>query len=205
VAAAAPVSRLESVLRRLARDLEDLGARWALVGALAVSVRTEPRFTRDVDLAVATAGDPEAERLARDLQARGYRVQALVEHERTGRLATIRVVPPGEDPSGLVADLLFASSGIEPELVAAAESLDALPGLSVPVARLGHLVALKLLARDDLTRPQDRVDLVALLRAARPGDLAEARQAARLIAERGFARGRDLAGALDALLQELRQ
>jgi hypothetical protein len=128
-----------------------------------------------------------------------------VEQERTGRLATIRLVPPGEDPSGLVADLLFASSGIEPEVVAAAQALEVLPGLPMPVARLGHLVALKLLARDDRTRPQDRVDLAALLRVARPGDLAEARAAARLIGERGFARGRDLMGALDALLQEVRE
>jgi hypothetical protein len=38
---------------------------WAMLGGLAVSIRTEPRFTRDVDLAVAVAADDEAERLAR--------------------------------------------------------------------------------------------------------------------------------------------
>lgn len=40
-------------------------------------------------------------------------------------------------------DLLFASSGIEHEIVAAADPLEVLPDLTVPVARTGHLIALK--------------------------------------------------------------
>jgi hypothetical protein len=42
-------------------------------------------------------------------------VDSTVEHKRTGRLATARTT----SPSGAVVDLLFASSGIEPEVVAA--------------------------------------------------------------------------------------
>ncbi|HEY3604485.1 MAG TPA: hypothetical protein VGL04_07415 [Sporichthyaceae bacterium] len=42
-------------------------------------------------------------------------------------------------------DLLFASSGIEDVVVAEAVTTTVLPGLVVPVARPGHLVALKLL------------------------------------------------------------
>ena len=121
----------------------------------------------------------------------------------TARLATTRIVPPGEERDGLVVDLLFASSGVEAEVVAAAEPLEVLPGLRVPVAQIGHLIALKLLARDDRTRPQDRVDLVALLRAARATDLTQARQTGRLIQERGFARGRDLVAGLETMLREL--
>jgi hypothetical protein len=45
------------------------GVRCALVGGLAVSARTEPRFTRDADLAVAVASDAEAESLIRALYA----------------------------------------------------------------------------------------------------------------------------------------
>ena len=37
---------------RAASDLGALGARFALVGGLAVSAWGEPRYTRDVDLAV---------------------------------------------------------------------------------------------------------------------------------------------------------
>jgi len=198
------VSRLQSILHRASRDLAELRYSWALVGGLAVSTRTEPRFTRDVDLAIAVTGDADAERAIAGLQGRGYRVQAVIEQEATGRLATTRLIPPGEDPSGIVLDVLFASSGIEPEIVAAAETLDVLPGLAVPVATVGHLVALKLLARDDRTRPQDRVDLAAQVRAAADSDVEQARLAVTLIDARGFARGRDLAEGLRELLHEQR-
>jgi len=52
---------------------------FALVGGLAVSVRTEPRFTRDADLAVALASDAEAQALIRELRAHDYRIDAIVE------------------------------------------------------------------------------------------------------------------------------
>lgn len=71
MASSEPLSRLERALRRAGHDLNDLGRRWALVGGLAVSARTEPRFTRDIDLVVSVANDADAERLVHDLQARG--------------------------------------------------------------------------------------------------------------------------------------
>jgi hypothetical protein len=42
------------------------------------------------------------------------------------------------------------------------------PGLSQPSATTGHLIAPKLLARDDQTRPQDFMDLRALRKAHQP-------------------------------------
>jgi hypothetical protein len=75
---------------RVARDLEELGASFAIVGGLAVGARAEPRFTRDVDFAVAVDGDEDAERTIRALMARGYRVD-VVEHRTMGRLATARL------------------------------------------------------------------------------------------------------------------
>jgi hypothetical protein len=52
---------VESALRRAVADLNVLKAHWALIGGLAISVRSVPRFTKDLDFAVAVAGDPEAE------------------------------------------------------------------------------------------------------------------------------------------------
>jgi predicted nucleotidyltransferase len=200
VAASEPLSRIQSTLQRAARDLDDLRRRWALVGGLAVSARTEPRFTRDIDLVVAVEGDPDAERLVHDLQSRSYRVQAIVEQEAVARLATARLVPGGEE-GGVVVDVLFASSGIEAEIVAQAEILAIGPGLRVPVGAIGHLIALKLLSRDDDVRPLDRADLVALVRAAQPADLEQARAAVALIQRRGFQRDRDLPVELERLLR----
>jgi hypothetical protein len=151
-----------------------------------------------VDLAVAT--DDEAERAVEDLVAAGYGTVTLVEQEATRRLATVRVVPPGETAQGVVADLLFASSGIEPLVVAAAEPIEVFPGVTVAVARVGHLVALKLLSRDDRTRPQDAADLRALRKVASEIEVGRAREALERIRHRGFARGRDLSAALAAWL-----
>jgi predicted nucleotidyltransferase len=171
-------------------DLAAHDAEFALVGGLAVSARAEPRLTRDVDLAISVPDDAAAEALVIDLVAARYRVDATVEQTKTGRLATVRLVPPG-DP-GLVVDLLFASCGIESEIVDAAQRIEILPGLAVPVARTGHLIAMKLLARDDRARPQDLDDLRALLAVAKPADRRLVTAAIKQIADRGFARGRDL-------------
>ncbi len=197
-------NRLNAALGRLVADLDRHQARYAVVGGLAVSVRAEPRLTRDVDVAVSVANDDDAEALVRALNPDGYRIVTLVEQERSKRLATVRLITPGQDEAGVVADLLFASSGIEQEVVAAAESLEVLRGLEVRVAQVGHLIALKLLARDDRHRPQDADDLAALRRVADDEQIARAREAVQLIAARGFARGRDLPAAFADWLDERR-
>jgi predicted nucleotidyltransferase len=191
---------LRGLLRRVAGDLDALGAKWALVGGLAVSTRTEPRFTRDIDLAVSVADDREAQILVRALRARGWEIGELVEQEAVGRVATVRLCEALEG-EGPVVDLLLASSGIEPEVVEAAQALEVFEGQTLPVATVAHLIVLKLLARAS-ERPQDEVDLRALVGVALPADFEMAREAARAVERRGFARGRDLVSALDRLLQE---
>jgi hypothetical protein len=141
--------------------------------------------------------DRTAEDTVHGLAADGYQVLSSVEQDAVGRLATIRLASPVTRE--VIVDVLFASSGIEPEIVQAAEVLEVLPDLSMPVARTGHLIAVKLLARDDESRPQDLADLNALREVATPADLETARSALELITERGFHRDRDLLGALDAL------
>lgn len=193
------MNRFEATARRVTVDLQALDLRAALVGGFAVSVRAEPRFTRDLDLAVAVQDDRAAEATVRALIERGYRVVATVEHEATGRLATVRFELPAH---GEIADLLFASSGIEPEIVAAAEPIEVLPELELAVARTGHLIAVKLLARDDETRPQDAADLRALVSVADDVEMARAGEAVTLIEERGYHRGRDLGAALQTMLRQ---
>ena len=165
-----------------------------------MSARAEPRFTRDVDVCVLVDGDEQAEELASGLTRRGYEVVAIVEHEQADRLATLRLVAPFR--SGVLVDLLFASSGLESEIVESAQVLEILPNLLVPVARTPHLVVLKLLARDDATRPQDAMDLRALRKALDASEAAEVRRLAALVVERGFNRDRDLSGLADAYLSE---
>lgn len=73
------MNRLEAILHAVALDLAALRLRWAVVGGLAVSARTEPRFTRDVDLVIAVSDDQGAEQAVHSLQRRGYHVHALEE------------------------------------------------------------------------------------------------------------------------------
>ena len=185
---------LEAVLARVASDLETMGVGWALVGGFAVSARCEPRFTRDVDIAVVVADDAAAEDLVRRLLVLGYAVETTV--EQVDRMAAVRLRAPL--PGGVLTDVLLASSGIEPEIVAEADRIEVMPGLELPVATVAHLVVMKLLARDDASRPQDAADLVALRQVVAQDDLEHARQAIALVESRGYARERDLRAALDA-------
>ncbi len=191
------MSDLGAACRLVSDQAQRQGVEIALVGGFAVSVRTEPRFTRDIDLVVAVSDDAEAEAFVGALIAEGHELLATVEQEAVGRLATARL----RLRDGSLLDLLFASSGIEPEIAAAAEELEVLPGLFVPVITLAHLIAVKVLARDDRARPQDIADLRYLLDAADPDDLTAAYDALRLIMERHFHRGRDLIRDLDDLQQ----
>jgi hypothetical protein len=102
-----------------------------------------------------------------------------------------------------VIDLLFASSGVEWEIVNRAEVLEVFRGVLLAVPRVGHLIAMKVLSRNDQGRPQDRVDLAALFKHATAADFIEAHDALKLITERGYHRGIDLPAALDGARAEL--
>jgi hypothetical protein len=192
------VTSLEAALRQIHTDLSEARVAFALVGGLAVSARTEPRFTRDADLAVAVTSDAEAEAVIHNLQTRDYGIEAIVEQDAVGRLATVRLTRSRTQMAPVV-DLLFASSGIEPEVVAEAEPIELLPKLTIGVARTGDLIALKVRSRDDVTRPQDLMDLRALLRVASSDELSRARRSLALITARGYHRGRDLMSEVDTL------
>ena len=172
-----------------ASQLDALGAPFALIGGLAVSARAEPRYTRDVDLAIAVADDREAERLLFALASRGYSVVTVLEQARSGRLSTARL-RHARAPEIFV-DLLFASSGIEPEIASSSEPIAYRPGTTLPIAKVGHLIALKVLSESE-RRLQDRIDLGHLGGVATADDWATAVAAVRLIKARSYHRGRAL-------------
>ena len=180
-------------------DLHHAGAAFAIVGGLAVGIRTEPRFTRDADMAVSVAGDQEAEALVFGLVSKGYKTVASLEEEVTGRLATVRLLPPLSHEAGVIVDLLFASCGIEPEIVAEATRETIALDVVGPIATVGHLIAMKTLSESD-GRFQDREDLLALIRGCSSTDLELARAGLALITARGFSRGKDLDAVLEGFV-----
>jgi len=178
-------------LALLSETLEEMGVAWALVGGLAVSCYVDPRFTRDIDVAVAVGDDAGAESFLRAWQSQGYVLSAVMEQDAVGRLSTARTTK-GRGQEGIYVDLLFASSGIEFEVIEQAQTIAVVPDVVIPVARPGHLYALKLLSDSPDERPQDRVDLKALRELIVGDERIATEEALALIAERGFARGRDL-------------
>ena len=193
------MTRLLAVLQHTAAILRESARPFALVGGLAVSVRVEPRFTRDIDLAVAVADDAAAEQLVDELQTRGFALQLSLEQRALGRLAAVRMTPPGETAEGIVVDLLFASSGIEADICAAAQTVQVADGIAIPVATAGHLVAMKVLSRS-AERPQDDMDLRGLLGVLTGDDRRRALVAADQIERIGANRGKPLRAELEALL-----
>ena len=187
--------RPEDALAHAAAELRRRGKRFALVGGLAISVRAEVRTTRDVDFALAIADDAELESLVADLAQAGYRPVATVEQEARGRLAVVRL----ESPAGFRVDLLAASCGIEPEIVAAATPVQFEGAGAIPVAIAEDLLAMKLLAARP-GRERDWDDAVSLLQINPHLDLALVRQRLALISSRGFGRNEDLPAKLEALL-----
>ena len=174
--------------------LKQEGVEGCLVGGLAVSVYCDPRFTRDVDLAIAVDNDERAELLMQSLVKRGFQIAAVVEQEAVERLAMTRLL----NADGTSIDLLVASSGVEAEIVKDAQRLEVVQGTVLPVARIGHLIALKLLSVSP-GRETDHQDLRNLADIADADEWARSTRAVELIEERGYARGRNLSADLKAL------
>jgi hypothetical protein len=170
---------------------------FALVGGLAVSERTQPRFTGDIDVAVTVSNDDDAEGLVRDLGAAGYRVLASVAHEARKRLSTVRL----SSPERVLIELLFASCGIEPEIVDRAGVVDMTAIGEIPVARAEDLLAMKILSMDE-RRLQDRIDAQQLVMFVPTLDWSLVRSDLETITQRGFHREQDLAAKLAKLVEE---
>ncbi len=190
------MNELVRTLQRLKRDFDSLHVRWALVGGLAVSARAVSRYTGDVDVAVAVSQDDAAERLAFEMQGKGYVVLAQIENELVGRLGTIRLAVPESVKTDLIVDLLFATAGIEPEAVEDSSQIAVMPNLSLPVASVASLIVFKLVS-ESISRPQDASDLLALVRASSPAEIESARFLIGLCTQRNFHRQKDLHGTLD--------
>ena len=191
---------LPELLSRAVADLTDCGVGFAVVGGLAVGVHSEPRFTSDVDPAIASRGDADAEQLTVWMFQRGYQLVSQLENKPSRRLRAVRLKLAGAENCPLV-DLLFAASGIELEVVESAIAAEIFPGVVAPVARPAELIAMKLLASDNRHRHFDIRDMTVLLQTADSATIDIVRQRLGLITDRGLNRGRDLTAEFDMLLK----
>ena len=179
--------KLADALRALVERLDERNVPYAVVGGLATSARGEARFTRDVDLAVSVHDDGEAEQVLFELSRTGYTVVATVEQDATGRLATARL----RAPDGVACDLVFATSGVEAEVVANAERLELFPGLFLLTASVESLLAMKTLSATP-QRPRDLEDIRSMLAANPDFDERVVVELLEKIEQNGYGRGQRL-------------
>ena len=193
---------LPDLLKRAIADLSECGAEFAVVGGLAVGVYAEPRFTSDIDLAILSEDDLDAEQLTVAMFQRGYQLVSQLENKPTKRLRAVRLKLSGEENCPLV-DLLFAASGIESEVVRNAVVAEVFPDVVAPVARPAELIAMKLLASDNHRRHFDNRDMVVLIRDADSATIDIVHDRLRLIVSRGWNRSRDLTAEFETLLKNI--
>ena len=185
---------MQRTLRAMVEWLAPRRVAFALVGGLAVSIRAEVRFTRDVDLALAVTED-ELTSLVRDLRAAGYHLHSVLEHEIAGRTATVRLVERGS----VHVDLIVASCGIEPEIVASAPLVELRGVGTLPVATAEDLLAMKVLSMNEHRR-RDLDDSIQLVLTNPNLDLEHVRARLSLVTARGFDRGQELQSKLAGVL-----
>ena len=192
---------IQNVFQHVKDTLNTLQIPWALIGGLAVSVQTDPRFTEDIDISVFLGSDEEAERLIFALQKLGWSAKMILEQTYFEKdiIATVRFLTPKSE--FVYVDLLFASSGIEKEIIEQAETIEIFENIKIPTAQIGHLLALKLLS-EDTERPKDTQDIKNLLRAASEKDINLAKESCLLISKRGFHRQKDLIHQLEQHLEK---
>ncbi|MGH7896075.1 MAG: hypothetical protein ACREQL_15490 [Candidatus Binatia bacterium] len=125
---------------------------YAVIGAHAVNVWLEPRFTADVDVAV-QATSAEMQRLKQLLAASGYMVTR--EHG-AGQPSGPDFVRFSSADGSLVLELQTAKTALQREVIRRAAA-----GASGPrIATVEDLIVMKLIAN----RPKDRADLDGLVR-----------------------------------------
>lgn len=185
------MQELENSIKEVITWLNSQKIGYALVGGLAVSFRTVERFTKDIDIIIAVSDDLQAEKVVREISSLGYRVKTLLEQTKHGKIATVRLIKDGA--YGVVfVDLLFASSGIEQEVVISSDKIEVFPDFHLNVASLSALLALKILSVDPDNRPQDIIDIKNLLKEADENEINETIALLNLIEQRGYNRKKDL-------------
>ncbi len=199
---------LLSSLENLANHLYELNKPWALVGALASNEYTsEPRFTSDIDIMILIDTQDNVNNFLNDLSLIGYAILEISNHPDLEHVTSAKFLGLSSEHGRFFIDLIFQSTEVEHEITANAISTEILPGLTIPIAKKSHLIAMKLLAivspeRSIEKTMTDKADLIGLLKTTSKEELKEARTMADLINERYTLPIRNLNRALDRFIED---
>jgi predicted nucleotidyltransferase len=126
---------------RLVRALDSASAPYAIIGGVAVAIRSVPRFTNDVD-AVLWVGEDAWEAFLRNLEHHGFTTRATnpIEFAKLHRLLLLT------DEDGVQVDLSLGALPFEQEMIRNAEPIEIAPGLIASIATPECLVVMKAVA-----------------------------------------------------------
>lgn len=149
-----PLTPLLGALRAVCEWLQTSQAPHVLIGGVAVSLLSRPRFTRDVD-ALALLDEARWQELLAAGVAFGLvpRLDDALAFARQARVLLLR-----HDPSGIDIDVSFGLLPFEEEAIRRSVVVE-LAGTAVPVPRAEDLIVMKAVAG----RPRDLQDIEALL------------------------------------------
>lgn len=165
--------RLQEALRDLASALKATGARWMVIGGIAVIARGVRRFTADIDVAV-RGDEVDIGALLASLARRRIipRIDEAAQFARENLVLLLR-----HEPSGVDFDVSLAWTEFEHEAIAGA-TVGTFGSVKAPMARPEDLVVYKAIAG----RGKDMDDVAALLALYPDLDLARVRARVRELA-----------------------
>ncbi|MBI5701266.1 hypothetical protein HZC34_05440 [Candidatus Saganbacteria bacterium] len=131
---------------------------FALIGALAVSARSKPRATQDIDFLVSAENDFFSEIFPKTIKEMGYSYKIFKGTADDPIKGLIRIFDKNDDE---LVDIIPVFWKWQEEMVNSASSIKLFENLSIPIALAEDLVVLKLKAGG----PQDLVDVQELLKA----------------------------------------
>ena len=160
-------ARLLTPLADLEKWLEAIPAQAIIVGGVAVSLLSRPRFTQDID-ALVILSDTEWERAIRIAAAYGIvpRIEGALEFARRARVLLLK-----HSASEIDIDVIFCGLSFEHRAVTQAQDHD-VGGVRIKLPRVEDLLIMKAVAH----RPQDMLDVDALLAAHPTANLESVRQ-----------------------------
>ncbi len=146
---------MESLLKRIANALDNLGVGYMIIGGQAVLIYGEPRLTRDIDITIAaTPEDLETVlKLAEDLNLRVLVEDAEEFVKRTW------VLPAHDPESGFRVDFIFSWTPYERQAMRRV-TVKEIGGYPVKFASPEDLIILKIVSG----RPRDFEDVKGVLR-----------------------------------------
>ncbi len=149
---------MANLLKRLAEAMDERGIGYMIIGGQAVLVYGEPRFTRDVDITLATTPE-DLKSILEIVESLGLR---LLVDDPKAFVKDTWVLPTFDPKSGLRVDFIFSWTPYERQAIERAK-VKRVEGYPIKFASPEDVIVLKLLAG----RPRDIEDVKGILRRVR--------------------------------------